>query len=157
MSEYKYRDKNHPPVPRLKVGDRCYTHWPYGGRDYYYVSTCEVRKVEVLWYEPSDYDKEHMGACGYWHIDYFIRTDVDKPHMKSTKMFAYHTDEDGGSIQSLWFTPQDVMDDNIRDFKDMVNKTIANIRRTMKQLGYTVEQTKKLLEFNDFEQKQIEK
>ena len=143
--DYKYTDKNHPPVPRLKVGDICYAHSDFGVH-YDYVAKCEVRKVEVKWFEPSDYDKKH-GWVGHWHIDYFIRM-YDPAGRKGAKMYAYHTDEDG-MRQSLFFTPHEVMDDNIRDFKEFVMKNVENIRRKMRQIGYTEEQAKKLLEFKE--------
>ena len=144
MTKYKYTDKNHPPVPRLKVGDICYAHSDFG-RYYDYVAKCEVRKVEVKWFEPSEYDREHLGWCGYWHIDYYIRM-FGPAGRKETKMFAYHSDEDGDR-QNLFFTPQEVMDDNIRDFTDMVQKTIVAMQKKMFSLGYTQEQTRKLLEY----------
>lgn len=145
MIEHRYKDKNHPPVPQLKVGDRCYTFCTFGiGRRYDYVTTCEVRKVEVKWYEPSSYDRE-KGAYGYWYIDYYIRTDVDYKALKSTRMYAYRLGDDGRE-PDLFLTPQEVMDENIRDFKDMVAKNIESMRKTMHSLGYSEEQTKKLLE-----------
>ena len=145
-NSYKYRDINHPPVPRLKVGDICYTHWTHGGRNYEWVSKCEIRKVEVKWYEPSEFDKQRMGAYGHWYINYYIRADIDCVGLKSTKMYAYHTGEEGGR-QDLFFTPQEVMDENIRDFKIMVFSNFKNMQQTMFSLGYTKEQTKKLLEY----------
>ena len=144
-NSYKYRDINHPPVPRLKVGDICYTHWTHGGAHYDHVSKCEIRKVEVKWYEPSEFDKKN-GWYGHWYINYYIRADIDSYGLKSTKMYAYHTGEEGGR-QELYFTPQEVMDANIRDFKKMVLQNMENMRKTMFGLGYTKEQTKKLLEY----------
>ena len=144
MNDYKYTDKNHPPIPLLKVGDKCYTFCDFG-RHYDYVSTCEVRKVEVKWYEPSDYYKERLGAIGFWHIDYYIRI-VEDYGRKSTKMYRYSTGEDG-TRQNLFLTPQEVMDENIRDFMDMVTKNVAGIRRKMKALGYSEEKISKLLEY----------
>ena len=143
--EYKYKDINHPPVPMLKVGDRCYTHWTHGGADYSHVSTCEIRKVEVKWYEPSEYDRKHLGNYGHWYINYYIRSNVDSYGLKSTKMFPYHTGEEGGK-QELYLTPQEVMDENIRNFRSMVENNIKSMQKKMLSLGYTKEQTNKLLE-----------
>lgn len=154
MTKYKFCDKNHPPVPRLKVGDRCYAHSEFGGR-YSRISTCEVRKVEVNWHEPTAFEIEHFGDKGYWHIDYYIRTDVDYPSLKSTKMHAYFTNEDGAHIQSLYFTAQEVMDENIRNFKQMVNDTICEMRSKMQTLGYTENQIRQLLEYETNEHKAL--
>lgn len=147
-SELKYTDKNHPPVPLLKVGDRCYTSCPWDGGNYGHISVCEVRKVEVRWYEPTKYEKE-QGEYGYWYINYYIRTDINHASLKSTKIFAYHTGEDGYSIKDLYLTPQEVLDENIRRFKDMVIKKAKDIQRTMRSLGYSEEQTKNLLEYKN--------
>lgn len=147
MDDYKYTDINHPPVPRLKVGDICYAHWTHGGSDYSHVSTCEIRKVEVKWYEPSEYDKKNSRFCGHWYINYYIRADVDCVGLKSTKMFPYHTGEEGGYRQDLFFTPQEVMDENIRSFREMVVNKAAYMRSTMRTLGYNTEQINGLLEY----------
>lgn len=138
---HKYTDKNHKPVPELKVGDRCYCS---GGSwdDYSWVSTCEVRKVEVRWYEFSDGE-------GYWSVNYYIRTDVDKPALKSTRMCAYNLDGEG--IYTIYRTPQEVMDAQIKRFKKMVMNTAMCMRRTMRKLGYTEEQTRNLLEYKNEE------
>lgn len=144
--DYKYTDKNHPPVPTLKVGDRCYCSCPWGVR-YDHVSTCEIRKVEVRWYEPTDYDKER-GEKGYWHIDYYIRTDIDQVGLKSTRMFAYRLGDDGREAD-LFLTPQEVMDRNIEDFKKSLIRQVDGIRKEMKRLGYSTEQRTKLLEFKE--------
>lgn len=133
---HKYRDKNHKPVPELKVGDRCYTSG--GFNDYSWVSVCEIRKIDVHWVEFND-------GHGYWTVDYYIRTDVDKPYLKSVKMHAYHLDNEG--LCRIYRTPQEVMDENIREFKDMVIKKAEAMRRTMHRLGYSEEQTKNLLEY----------
>ena len=144
---YKYTDKNHPPVPLLKVGDICYAHCQWGiGHQYSEISKCEIRKVEVKWYEPSEYDKKR-GDYGFWHIDYYIRSDINMVGLKSTKMFPFHTSEDGSPLVSLFFTPQEVMDENIRDFKKMLENNICQMRQQMQSLGYTEEQTTKLLEY----------
>ena len=144
MTEYKYTDKNHPPVPTLKVGDKCYAFCDFG-RHYDYVSTCEVRKVEVKWYEPTDYDREHYGHIGYWHIDYYIRI-IYRGRDKSTKMFPYRLGDDGRE-PNLFLTPQEVLDINIRDFKKMVIENVKSLQKKMTALGYTQEQATKLLEF----------
>lgn len=144
--EYKYTDKNHPPVPLLKVGDICYARWAYGGAaNYSHVSKCAIRKVEVRWYEPSEYDKE-QGEYGYWYINYYIRTDINYPGLKSTKMYPYHTGEEGGEIKNLYLTPQEVMEKNVADFMKMVKDTAGEIRKTMLSLGYSAEKIKGLLE-----------
>jgi len=144
MREYKYRDKNHPPVPQLKVGDICYTRSQYT-RGYADISTCEIRKVEVVWHEANKYSKDDYG---HWSINYYIRTDIDSPELKSTKMYSYSTGEDG-SEADLFFTPQEVMDKNISDFRDMVLNTAQNIRKTMMKLGYTPDQMSKLFEYKN--------
>ena len=140
MSEivHKFTDKNHKPVPELKVGDRCYTS---GGswNDYSWVSTCEIRKVDVHWVE--------FGDEGYWSIDYYIRTDVDIPYLKSTKMGAYHLDNEG--LCQIYRTPQEVMDEQIRRFKDMVMNNAERMRQTMRRLGYSEEQRQNLLEYKN--------
>ena len=144
--DYKYRDKNHPPVPMLKVGDIVYAHCQWGvGHNYSEVSKCEIRKVEVRWCEPSDYDKS-KGYYGHWYVSYYIRSDIDKVGLKSTKMYSYGTGEDGGK-KNLFLTPQEVMDENIREFREHFVKTVNAMRRTMFSLGYTKEMTKKLLEY----------
>ena len=145
MSEYKFTDKNHPPVPTLKVGDRCYAHCPWG-MHYDRVSTCEIRKVEVKWIEPNDYEKEHLGEVGHWYINYYIRTDVDRVGLKSTKMYAYRLGDDGRE-PDLYLTPQEVMDKNIIEFKKSLMLQLNGMRKEMKRLGYSVEQTNKLLEY----------
>ena len=145
MIEYKYTDKNHPPVPLLKVGDICYAHWAHGGANYSHVSKCEIRKVEVKWYEPSEYDKK-QGMYGYWYINYYIRTDINYPGLKSTRMYPYHTGEEGGDIKNLYLTPQEVMEENVADFMQMVKNTTGEIRKTMLSLGYSEEKIKGLLE-----------
>lgn len=139
MSEYKYTDKNHPPVPLLKVGDICYAHCQWGvGAHYADISKCEIRKVEVKWCEPSDYDKER-GEVAHWIINYFIRSDIDEVGLKSTKMYSYSTDEEGGRLKSLYFTPQEVMDENIEDFLKSTYNIAKRMRSTMKKLGYSQE------------------
>ena len=143
MTDYKFKDKNHPPVPTLKVGDKCYAFCDFG-RHYDYVSTCEVRKVDVKWYEPTEYEKKN-GWCGYWHIDYYVRIVYDYLN-KSTKRFAYRLGDDGRD-PNLFLTPQEVLDINIRDFKKMVIENVKSLQKKMTALGYTQEQATKLLEF----------
>ena len=151
MIEYKYTDKNHPPVPLLKVGDICYARWAYGGRARYsHVSKCEIRKVEVRWNELSEYGKKH-GTHGYWYINYYIRTDVDSYGLKSTKINPYHTGEEGGDIKDLYLTPQEVMEENVVDFIKKVKNTAGEIRKTMLSLGYSDEKIKGLLEVTERE------
>lgn len=145
MSEYKYTDINHPPVPLLKVGEICYTRWAHGGLNYSHVSMCAIRKVEVRWHEPSEYDKK-QGEYGYWYINYYIRTDIDRPELKSTKMYAYSTNEEGGRLKTLFFTPQEVLEKNVADFMKMVKDTAGEIRKTMLSLGYSEDKIKGLLE-----------
>lgn len=142
---YKYTDKNHPPVPMLKVGDRCYTHCAWNYHNYEHISVCEVRKVEVRWYEPTKYEKE-QGEYGYWHIDYYIRTDVNNVALKSTRMYAYHTGEDGFAIKDLYFTPQEVLESNIRDFGRELFSRVTALQNTMRKLGYSQEDMKRAFE-----------
>lgn len=136
---HKYTDKNHKPVPELKVGDRCYTSGGCG--EYDSVAVCEIRKVEVNWVGT---DEE-----GYWNIKYYIRENVNIPALKSTRMCAYHLDNEG--IYDIYRTPQEAMDDNIRRFKERVMNTTMSMRKTMRRLGYTEEQEKKLLEYKNEE------
>lgn len=145
MNEYKYTDKNHPPVPQLKVGDICYTFCDFG-RKYDYVSKCEIRKVAVLWRQYSDYEKEHYDREDHWEIEYYIRILYGWGD-KSAKLIPYCLGDDGRK-PNLFLTPQEVMDINIRDFKEMVIKNIKSMQETMFGLGYTKEMTQKLLEYN---------
>ena len=148
-SELKFTDKNPPPVPLLKVGDRCYAHCPWNGGNYSHISVCEVRKVEVRWCEPSEYEKEKLGEVGHWYINYYIRTDVNSVGLKSTRMNAYHTGEDGCSLKTLYFTPQEALDENIRRFKEMVISKAKDIQKEMRCLGYSEKQCKNLLEYKN--------
>ena len=149
---YKFRDKEHPPVPNLQVGDKVYAKSTLGiGPNYDDVSTCEIRKVEVIWHDPNPHDEDDYG---YWYINYYIRTDVDRPGLKSTKIYPYHTGEEGGP-KELYMTPQEVMDMNIREFLDSTQKTIKSMRKKMLALGYTEEQSSKLLEYKPQEMTKI--
>ena len=123
--EHKFTDKNHPPVPTLKVGDICYAHCPWI-RNHSYVSTCEIRKVEVKWNEGED--------GGYWNINYYIRTDIDNRGLKSTKMYAYKLGDDGRTAD-IFLTPQEVMAENIERFKSELMSNIKSMAKTMKSLG----------------------
>lgn len=134
MSNPKYTDKNHKPVPELKVGDRCYTGGGYA--DYSSVHVCEIRKVEVKWVDNHD-------GSGYWMVDYYIRENVNIPAIKTTRMYAYSLDE--GRIYRIYRTPQEVMDENIRYFKQMVVRNAEAMRKTMRKLGYPEEKTRNLL------------
>ena len=129
-------------MPLLKVGDRCYTSCPWSvGHRYDYVSTCEVRKVEIKWYEANAWDLE---SVGHWEIIYWIRTDVDNLGLKSTPRHSYRLGDDGRE-PDLFLTPKEVMDKNIEKFKDMVFKQADSIRKTMHQLGYSKEEQRKVL------------
>lgn len=135
---HKYTDKNHKPVPELKVGDKCYTTG--GHNEFYWVSVCEIRKVEVRWHEFSDGD-------AYWSVNYYIRENVNIPAIKTTRMCAYNLDDEG--LYRIYRTPQEAMDENIRYFKECVMKAAIRMRKTMRRLGYSEEQTKNLLEYKD--------
>lgn len=137
--EHRFTDRNHPPVPQLKVGDICYASCQWGSRDHYdYISTCEVRKVEVFWHEEEE----------YWYVKYYIRADIDDQYLKSTKMYSYYLVGEGARCGGfpIYRTPQEVMDDNIREFKERVFNQLASMRGTMRKLGYSEEQMSKLLE-----------
>ena len=128
--ELKYKDKDHPPVPQLKVGDICYCRWPWG-RSYSHVSTCEIRKVEVKWVGDG------------WVIDYFIRTDIDSVGLKSTKRYAYHLGDDGRK-PDIFLTPQEVMERNLEYFKKELLTNVQEISKKMKKLGMSDNQIKML-------------
>lgn len=138
--EYKFTDKNHPPVPQLKVGDRCYTFCDWDCYNYSHISTCEVRKIVVRWIEPDN----QLGRVGHWSVAYYIRTDVDSPGLKTTKIYPYYLNDEG--LSRIYLTPQEVMNENIRIFKERVFNQLASMRGTMKKLGYSEEQMSKLLE-----------
>lgn len=141
MIEYKYTDKNHPPVPQLKVGDICYAHTKRGlGMKYNDYSKCQVRKVNVAWNEPTYGEK-----TGHWSVSYKLYTDVDKPHFRSARQYDYYLGEDGFR-KDIYLTPQEVMEENVADFMKMVKDTADGIRKTMKALGYSEEKIKGLLE-----------
>ena len=123
----------------LKVGDICYTHWAWG-KSYAHVSKCEVRKVEVKWIEPESWRGD---SEGHWRIDYYIRTDIDKKSLKSTKMNAYGL-YDNDHISQIYLTPQEVMEDNIRRFKKDVMLDVEQMRKSMARLGYSEAQIKQL-------------
>ena len=132
--EHRFTDKNHPPVPTLKVGDICYAHCPWI-RNFAHVSTCEVRKVEVKWHED--------GEGKYWNIYYYIRTDVDNKALKSTRLYPYSLGDDGRRA-NLYLTPQEVMAENIEYFKRELMSNINSIAKTMKSLGMEDKQIKML-------------
>lgn len=135
--EYKYTDINHPPVPELKVGDRCYKPSVYNTRS---VSTCEIRRVNVVWVEPRSYIDTDVP---HWRIDYYIRTDVNIPHLKSTVMSAFGLDNE--HLNRIYLTPQEVMEEIIRRFKETVCRQASEIRNEMHRLGYKKSESRKML------------
>lgn len=136
--KHKYTDKNHKPVPELKVGDRCYKSGGYD--DYSSVNVCEIRKVEVRWIESHD-------GSGYWSISYYIRENVDCKALKTTRVFPFYLHGEEIGCNEIYRTPQEVMDKNIQDFKDKVIREAERMRKAMRKLGYSDEQTKNLLEY----------
>lgn len=139
--EYKYTDKNHPPVPQLKVGDICYARAQWGvGGNYGDYSKCQVRKVDVTWNEPTYGEK-----TGHWSVSYKLYTDVDDPYLRSARQYNYYLGEDGFR-KDIYLTPQEVMEKNVADFMKMVKDTAGEIRKTMLSLGYSEEKVKGLLE-----------
>lgn len=137
--EYKYTDWSHPPVPQLKVGDRCYKPSLYDTQS---VSTCEIRRVNVVWEEPRPYIDTDVP---HWRIDYYIRVDVDKPLCKSTVMSAFGLDDE--HINRIYLTPQEAMGEIIRRFKETVCRQACGIRKEMHRLGYTKAESRKMLNY----------
>ena len=141
MIEHKYTEKNHPPVPLLKVGDICYARAQWGiGSNYSDYSKCQVRKVCVVWNEPTYGEK-----TGHWSVSYKLYTDVDDPYLRSARQHNYHLGEDGFR-KDIYLTPQEVMEKNVADFMKTVKNTAGEIRKTMLSLGYSEEKIKGLLE-----------
>lgn len=137
---YKYTDKNHPPVPQLKVGDICYAHAQWGiGHHYGDYSKCQVRKVNVVWIEPTYGEK-----TGHWSVSYKLYTDVDNG-LRSARQYEYRLGEDG-SWKDIYLTPQEVMEENVADFMKMVKDTAGAIRDKLLSLGYSEKKIKGLLE-----------
>jgi hypothetical protein len=64
-------------------------------------------------------------------------------------MCAYNLDGEG--VNTIYRKPQEVMDAEIKRFKKTVINTAMRMRRTMRQLGYTEEQTRNLLEYKNEE------
>lgn len=144
MVNYKFTDPDIRPMPQLKVGDICYVTCPWSiGRNYSHISKCEVRKIEVKWHEPIVIC-DNVVNVGHWTINYYLRTDIDSPGLKSTPRCAYYLGDDG-SEPDMFLTPKEVMDVNIEKFKRMVIETANSMRKTMKQLGYTEEKQRNLL------------
>lgn len=135
----QYTDRNHPPVPQLKVGDRCYMPSLYDTQS---VSTCEIRRVNVVWEEPRPYIDTDVP---HWRIDYYIRVDVDKPLCKSTVMSAFGLDNE--HINRIYLTPQEAMEEIIRRFKETVCRQAGEIRNEMHRLGYKKSESRKMLNY----------
>lgn len=139
VREYKYTDINHPPIPELKVGDRCYMPSLYDTQS---VSTCEIRRVNVVWEEPRPYIDTDVP---HWRIDYYIRMDVDQPLCKSTVMSAFGLDDE--HINRIYLTPQEAMGEIIRRFKETVCRQACEIRKEMHRLGYKKSESRKMLNY----------
>lgn len=137
--EYKYTDRSHPPVPLLKVGDRCYKPSVYNTQS---VSTCEIRRVSVVWVEPRSYIDTDVP---HWRIDYYIRTDVNIPHLKSTVMSTFGLDDE--HLNRIYLTPQEAMGEIIKRFKETVCRQACEIRKEMHRLGYTKAESRKMLNY----------
>lgn len=137
--EYKYTDINHPPVPELKVGDHCYATSGYNVQS---ISTCEIRRVNVVWEEPRPYIDTDVP---HWRIDYYIRMDVDKPLCKSTVMSAFGLDDE--HLNRIYLTPQEAMEELVKRFKETVALQAEQIREEMRRIGYTKAESRKLLDY----------
>lgn len=137
--EYKYTDRSHPPVPQLKVGDRCYKPSLYDTQS---VSTCEIRRVNVVWEEPRPYIDTDVP---HWRIDYYIRVDVDKPYLKSTVMSAFGLDNE--HLNRIYLTPQEAMEEIVRRFNETVYRQACKIRKEMHRLGYKKSESRKMLNY----------
>ena len=137
--EYKYTDRSHPPVPQLKVGDRCYKPSVYNTQS---VSTCEIRRVNVVWVEPMSYMDNDVP---HWRIDYYIHTDVNIPQLKSTVMSAFGLDNE--HLNRIYLTPQEAMEVIIRRFKETVCRQAGEIRNEMHRLGYKKSESRKMLNY----------
>ena len=137
--EYKYTDRSHPPVPLLKVGDKCYKPSVYNTQS---VSTCEIRRVEVRWVEADRFFKDDVG---HWSVDYYIRIDVDRPALKSTIMSVHGLDDE--HLNRIYLTPQDAMEEVVRRFKETVCNQADDIRKEMRRLGYTKAESRKMLNY----------
>lgn len=134
---YRFTDKNHPPVPELKVGDRCYKT---SGYNTYRVSVCEVRKVVVSWVEADNFIE---GDVAHWRIDYYIRTDVDNKYLKSFSMSAFGLDDE--HISRIYLTPQETVEEIVRRFKESVCSHAKIIQSEMMRIGYTKKEARKAL------------
>lgn len=142
--KWKYTDKAHPPVPLLKVGDICYCRCSW---DYYnvsHISKCEIRKVEVRWIEYNEHERTELGWVSHWNIDYYIRTDIDYPALKSTKLYTYHLED--GNRQDIYLTPQEVLEENVKEFIKQTKTKMQGLQKVMQRLGYSEENARKLLE-----------
>lgn len=139
VREYKYTDRNHPPVPLLKVGDRCYKPSVYSIQR---VSTCEIRRVEVRWVEADRFFKDDVG---HWSVDYYIRIDVDWPALKSTIMSVHGLDDE--HLNRIYLTPQEAMEEIVRRFKETVCQQACEIRKEMHRLGYKKSESRKMLNY----------
>ena len=121
---YRYTEKCHPPVPILKVGDTCYSHWVYGGEDFAAVEKQKVRKVEIKWYEASSWEPAH------WEIQYYIKGKMHYFVLKSEWLQG-----DDRHLSLLYLTPNDVMQANIEDFLRFTEKTINRMSETQRRIG----------------------
>lgn len=122
---YKYTEKVHPPVPTFKVGDICFSTSLWGAYEFSDVSPQKIRKVEVKWYDASDWYVAH------WEIHYYIK---GKMYDYSLKDEWFTGDESGQQI--IYATQQDAMQDNIDDFLDFASKTVERMRITANRIGY---------------------
>ena len=121
-NKWKYTDPKAMPVPLKKLGDIVYTSCPWDGRNYDYISKCEIRKINVRWC------KDH------WEIIYYLRTDIGEMGLQSSKQRGYYYED--GNERTIFDTPQEVIENNIARFIDVVHNEVEAITSTMRQLGY---------------------
>lgn len=121
---YKFTEKSHPPVPILSVGDICYSRWLYGGQDFDSVEKQKIRKVEVKWYEASEWEPAH------WEIHYYIKGKMHDFALKSEWLQG-----DDRHLGLLYLTPNDVMQANIEDFLKFTESTLNKMSETQRRIG----------------------
>lgn len=121
-SKWKYTDPNVMPVPMKKLGDIVYTSCPWDGRNYHYISKCEIRKIQVRW------------CTDHWDIIYYLRTDIGEKGLQSSKQCGYYYED--GNERTIFDTPQEVIESNIARFIERVHTETDLIINTMRRLGY---------------------
>ena len=121
-NEWKYTDPNVMPVPMKKLGDIVYASCPWDGRNYDYISRCEIRKINVRW------------RTDHWDIVYYLRTDIGERGLQSSRQAPYHYED--GNERTIFDTPQEVIESNIARFIERVHTQTDLIINTMRRLGY---------------------